>query len=156
MIRHKSLIPLSHDHHLGLVAAQRLKRGDPAYRDMSIAASIAELWSTELEEHFEQEERWLFPLEVSDEARSMVARAIGEHARMRELVARAARGEALEETARELGAILEKHIRFEERELFERLQEEIGEGEWDRIGEGIASMRTPRSCRTGNSDGSNG
>lgn len=146
MIRHRSLVPLSHDHHLGLVAAQRLKRGDPAYRDMTIEASIDELWRTELAEHFEQEETYLFSLELSGACRAMVDRALDEHARMRALIANVARGERVDETARELGALLEKHIRFEERELFEALQEEVGEERMEEVGRAIETTRTARQC----------
>jgi hemerythrin-like domain-containing protein len=147
MIRHRSLVPLSHDHHLGLVAAQRLKRGDPAYRDMTIADSIAELWRSELREHFEQEERELFPIEVTPACRAMIERAVEEHARMRALIEQVARGEAVDERARELGALLEKHIRFEERELFEAMQSEVDEKKWEEVGAAIEAMRSPRSCR---------
>jgi hypothetical protein len=148
MIRHPSLIPLSHDHHLGLVAAQRLKRGDAAYKESpSIEESVAELWRTELDEHFAQEERWLFGLEVEGECRAMIDRALAEHAAMRELIAQIGRGENVSDAARALGALLEKHIRFEERELFERLQAEVGEERLGEVGKGIESMRTPRTCR---------
>ncbi|HVK40595.1 MAG TPA: hemerythrin domain-containing protein [Candidatus Kapabacteria bacterium] len=144
MIRHRTLVPLSHDHHLGLVAAQRLKRGDAAYRDMSVADSIAELWKSELATHFEQEERALFVLEVSSECRAMIERALADHARMRELVAQAARGDDPDATARELGALLEQHIRFEERELFELMQTELGDG-LDAIADRIPSRMSCRS-----------
>src|SRR5688572_10196439 len=123
MIRHRALVPLSHDHHLGLMAAQRLKRGDTAYKKSpSIAASVDELWKNELADHFEQEERYLFTIDVDDEVRAMIARAVDEHAQMRELIAMITRSEDVDGNARKLGVLLEAHIRSEERELFERLQ----------------------------------
>jgi hemerythrin-like domain-containing protein len=127
MIRHHSLVTLSHDHHHGLIAAVRLKRGNPAYHaSASVAESVEELWKRELEEHFEREERWLFPLASSERAREMVVRALDEHARMRSLVEEARRDDDVEAAARSLGELLESHIRFEERELFEVLQAEVG------------------------------
>src|SRR5687768_121192 len=147
MIRHSALIPLSHDHHLGLMAAQRLKRGDTAYkRSSSIEESVAELWRTELADHFEQEERFLFAVETSDEIRAMIRRAIDEHARIRDLVERIGRGEEVAASARELGTLLDAHIRFEERELFERMQTTIDERVLNETAAAMASVRTARTC----------
>ena len=146
MIRHNALVPLSHDHHLGLMAAVRLKRGDAAYkRSRSIAESVEELWRTELAGHFEQEEECLFTLEVDAPTRAMIERAIDEHRRMRALVEQIAAG-APDDVARELGTLLESHIRFEERELFEALQAQVDEARLARAGDAIAAGRTPRAC----------
>jgi len=117
MKRHPSLQPLSDDHHRALVLARRLRR-DPGGSD---AAGLAALerevrreFETQLEPHFHIEESLLLPaLEEKGEAR-LVERTLEDHARLRALV----RGRWSEETARELGALLERHVRFEERILF--------------------------------------
>ena len=114
MKRHPRLQPLSDDHHRALVLARMAKRssGADAWRE------IQERFARELEPHFRIEEDWLFPeLETAGEI-GLAARARGDHARLREQV-RAAHGPT---SARELGALLEAHVRFEERELFPRME----------------------------------
>lgn len=147
MIRHSALIPLSHDHHLGLMAAQRLKRGDTAYkRSTSIAESVEELWRTELAEHFEQEERCLFAIETDGALPAMIARAIDEHQQMRALVAEIGRGNDVEAAARKLGELLNAHIRFEERELFELMQVQVHDESLIAAGNAMEAARTARIC----------
>jgi iron-sulfur cluster repair protein YtfE (RIC family) len=126
--RHPALVPLSHDHHQGLMVAQRLKRGDTAYRSAtSIRESMHLLWTEELEQHFRQEEEVLFIVpDYPEEVRMMIDRALEDHRRMRELIERCTDEEAGEK-GREMGLLLEAHIRFEERELFPMIQEVLGE-----------------------------
>lgn len=144
--RHPALIPLSHDHHHGLVAAHRLKRGESAYKDIpDAAASIVELWDRELREHFQQEEAFLFPRIAGDLA-VMVERAEREHGAMRDMVARCCVGPVGDEEIRTFGALLESHIRFEEREMFPVVQRILGEQELAEIeGEIAARRRSPVS-----------
>jgi hemerythrin-like domain-containing protein len=140
--RHRSLVPLSHDHHHGLVAAVRMKRGEAPYRDaMDLADGVARLWRDELRAHFEQEEECLFTQAYSAEVRSMIDRALGEHVAISALADQFARGEGSIDHARELGALLEGHIRFEERELFPAIQREASEEMMGEIGEAIAGRR---------------
>jgi hemerythrin-like domain-containing protein len=126
--RHPALVPLSHDHHQGLMVAQRLKRGDTAYRSVAtIRESLQLLWSEELEEHFRQEEEVLFSLPgFPEEVQAMISRALEDHRRMRALI-EGCSDEDAGETGREVGLLLEAHIRFEERELFPMIQEVLGE-----------------------------
>jgi iron-sulfur cluster repair protein YtfE (RIC family) len=126
--RHPALVPLSHDHHHGLVVAQRLKRGDTAYQSVAtIRESLELLWSEELEQHFRQEEEVLFVVpEFPEQVQMMIDRALKDHARMRELIEGCTDDDA-GETGREVGLLLESHIRFEERELFPMIQEVLGE-----------------------------
>jgi len=139
--RHPALVPLSHDHHHGLVAAQRLKRGEPAYKELSDAAvSIVELWDRELREHFDEEETALFPT-IATELPAMVERAMREHRAMRDTVARCCAGSFDEKTVRAFGELLESHIRFEEREMFPMVQRILGPNELSGIGERIAARR---------------
>ena len=71
MKRHHSLIPLSHDHHSGLVLAQWLilgrskaPRSDwPTDRRQQVSRVI-EFFKTDLRQHFEAEEEHVFPAAV--------------------------------------------------------------------------------------------
>ena len=99
---------LSRDHHHTLVWARRLQRGE---------TDGFEAYRRGLARHFrEEEEERVFPLlaEFCPEPPAVLGRALVDHARIRALPA-----------DRELGALLEAHVRLEERELFELLQEVV-------------------------------
>lgn len=107
MQRHPALVHLSHDHHETLVRARRLRRGEEV--------DVEEL-RRGLERHFREEEERVFPLlaEFCAEPPPVLARALLDHQRIRA----AAPGP-------ELGELLEAHVRLEERELFELLQQVV-------------------------------
>jgi hypothetical protein len=128
MKRHPSLQPLSDDHHRALVLARRLRRdstGMDAEALAALACQVQQEFGAELEPHFRLEERWLLPaLEGRGESR-LAAQTLEDHARLRALV----HGVWSEDTARELGALLEKHVRFEERVLFPEAEARLSEVE---------------------------
>ena len=125
--RHPALTPLSREHFNGLVQVRRLRRAadaDAEQRRQVLAGFIAH-WSTEMTAHFDDEERLLVPLASAPDGQRLLA----EHAQLRAL-AEAARPRATAaepgiDWMRALAAILERHIRWEEREFFERLQQQV-------------------------------
>ena len=106
MKRHPALVPLSHDHQHALAWAARLRRHE--------ANGFAEFYAFDLVRHFRQEEEAVFPLlaEVGVEPPELT-RALLDHQRIR---ARAPRPD------RELGDLIETHIRLEERFLFQTIE----------------------------------
>ena len=65
MKRHRSLIPLSRDHHRGLLLAQLLKKDAPEYKGLPTDATgkynyLLDKWKFELKPHFKNEEKILF------------------------------------------------------------------------------------------------
>ena len=111
MKRHPSLVALSHDHQRALVQARQLRRGE--------AAGFAEFFALELVRHFREEEEIVFPLlaRVGVEPPELL-QALLEHQRIR---GRADRPDA------PLGELLERHVRLEERVLFETIQSTVPE-----------------------------
>jgi quercetin dioxygenase-like cupin family protein len=125
--RHRALVPLSHDHHHALVEARRLRRGADDAEPGAAAAAFLRFFSTETVQHFREEEELLFPLAVGfDEAREPVVQALLEHQRLHALVAeldaRLADGRPPADVMRELGQLLDAHVRHEERVLFPLLE----------------------------------
>ena len=123
MKRCDELRDLSEDHHHGLVLAQRSKRAsgdvEAAWRD---AAARHE---AELEPHFRAEEAALLPaLRAAGEA-DLADRIAEEHAGLRAHFAPGAARDA--GSLQAFGALLEAHIRFEERVVFQRAQELLPE-----------------------------
>jgi hemerythrin-like domain-containing protein len=141
MKRHPSLQPLSDDHHAALVLARRLRRLalETAPSDVeSLAGEVRETFGAELEPHFRVEEEWLFPALAQRGAPELVERAEEDHVRLRSLVG----GAWKPGTAREIGVLLEKHVRFEERVLFPKAESLLSE-------EGLAAVRAGWGRRAG-------
>lgn len=126
MLRDKGLIPLSHQHQRALALCVRIDRAQPI-PDADLPA-----WQSEIEQHFAQEirihfsaeERVLFPsARQFPELIPLVDELIVDHASLRESFSQA---EARRMSAESLAAFaheLSAHIRNEERQLFERLQQ---------------------------------
>ena len=125
MKRSRALTPLSHDHHHALVAARRLRLAADADARVE-AAAFLRFFAEESVHHFREEEERLFPLVAGyDEARPLLVRALLEHQRLHALAARLAGGELA--SMRDLGCLLEDHVRFEERELFPLIERLLGD-----------------------------
>ncbi len=123
MKRAPELHDLSSDHHHGLALARMAKRVAAGDGDRSVAdawVEIGEKFRLELEPHFRIEEAALAPaLEARGES-ALVRRLLEEHAALRALVATGPGGTTAD-LAR-FAELLEQHIRFEERELFDVAQ----------------------------------
>lgn len=128
--RHSSLAPFSRDHHIGLAHANRLIKSagaDRAARHQALAGFL-DAWEKDIRPHFDDEEQLLLPLlRLADRNRLMA-----EHEAL-SLLAREAkmlRSDVDPEPGKltELGRSLLAHIRWEERELFNHLQEEVDAG----------------------------
>lgn len=133
MKRHPALVPLSHDHHQTLVRARELRRaaesGEQAELERA-SARFGRAFAGEVSRHFRDEEELLFPLLGElDPPPPSLTQAAADHARIRSLVRRLPDRDA----AAELGALLEQHVRLEERELFELVQERVPEAALDAI-----------------------
>ena len=118
-------MPLSHDHHHTLVRARELRRAAADADDdglAEVAARFRRAFAGEVTRHFRDEEELLFPLLAEAEGPpEALVRAATQHARIRALVRRLPDSEA----AAELGALLEEHVRLEEREPFPLIQETV-------------------------------
>lgn len=120
--RHHTLRLFSRDHYRGLVQAQHLIKaaaGNAMDRRKALAEFL-DAWGCEIEPHFDDEERLLADLADDDNRR----RLVDEHRR------RVDPGAAW---VRNLGEMLNAHIRWEERELFPAIESTSG-GELDRLG----------------------
>lgn len=137
MLRDKNLIPLSHQHQHALALCVRIDRASPI-RDSDLAAwqaEITQLFQTEIGIHFAAEEQALFPAARRfKELVPLVEELLADHVGLREAFARA---EASTMAATDLSAVAQRlsaHIRKEERQLFERLQELMSQEELSLVG----------------------
>jgi quercetin dioxygenase-like cupin family protein len=130
--RHPALVPLSHDHHHGLVEAKRLRARAEGADSRAAALAFLGFFERETVAHFREEEERLFPLVVdSDDVSDSLTRALIEHQRIHALAGRlgaqVGSGAPDPELMVELGDTLEAHIRFEERELFPLIERAVSD-----------------------------
>jgi len=151
MKRHPALYTLSHDHHQGLILAQQLKKGASQYKGMPSTLEgkkdyTLTFYKAELAKHFENEEKILFPFvggksEVVD---GMMSEVVSEHRQMEALVSELGKTNKLEDVLDELGKLLEKHIRKEERELFVEIEKVLSDDALQIISDSISKSRTQK------------
>jgi len=126
MLRDQSLIPLSHQHQHVLALCVRIDRASPIAAD-DLAAwlqEVAALFQTEIAIHFSVEEQVLFPVARRfQELAALVEELQTDHIWLRERFARAERESSRANDLTALAQRLSAHIRREERQLFESLQE---------------------------------
>jgi Hemerythrin HHE cation binding domain len=117
MKRAAALRPLSREHLVALLAAKRLREAASAGEGAPV---FLEFWQNDGRRHFRIEEEVLLPTWAlhAEVDRDGVRRMLDEHLAIRREALRAEAGELPLEGARELGALLHDHVRFEERQLF--------------------------------------
>ncbi len=144
MKRSAELKPLSHDHHQALFVAMQLKRASPEDGPFAFQA-FADFVEETGDRHFRIEEEILLPAWLArrrrrlPSPRALAARVAAEHLEIRARARRlAATGPAPDEL-RELGDLLERHVRFEERELFPLIEGSLDEAAIRDLGLEIAA-----------------
>ncbi|CAN5534110.1 hypothetical protein BH11BAC2_BH11BAC2_16580 [soil metagenome] len=127
--RHIALQPISHDHHFGLLVCWKIKTGlSKAVEPARIKIFCNFFYEIHLNNHFIQEEKYIFP--VLGEADELIKRALDEHYLLRQLF------EVQGCSIQNLNLVekhLEEHIRFEERELFYKIEAVATEEQLQRI-----------------------
>ena len=125
--RNPALTSLSHEHHQALFVAQKLRRATPATARAAREAFL-EFWHREGCTHFRIEEDVLIPAYAGhgDAHHPLVARALCEHAEIRDLASRVDQDPgASPEALADLGRRLAEHVRLEERELFPMIEQAL-------------------------------
>ncbi|HOO09959.1 MAG TPA: hemerythrin domain-containing protein [Cyclobacteriaceae bacterium] len=133
--RADALRPLSHDHHHGLLLSWKIRTGFRKGIDPARIKKYADwVFAGQLQPHFEIEEEYVFP--ILGEHNELTKRALAEHRKIRRLF------QATTDMEKNLVLIEEKlegHIRFEERVLFNEVQQVASPAELERI----AAVHTP-------------
>lgn len=116
--RHSSLLPLSHEHHHGLQLCWKIRTGFKKNIELPRIEKYVAWFSEEhLFPHFEIEEKYIFP--ILDKNNDLIKRALSEHRKIKRLL------KSDKELNKKLSLFeenLERHIRFEERVLFNEIQ----------------------------------
>ncbi len=116
--RNEALVQLSRDHHYGLLLCWKIREGiKRRIEPQRIKNYVDWFWLHHLEQHFEIEEKYLFP--ILGNQNEMVEQALAEHRRLKVLFENE---NDLHNSISLIEKELEKHIRFEERVLFNEIQ----------------------------------
>jgi len=118
--RHTSLQPLSREHHQALLLCWKFRQGfakgvEPE-RMMKYASWF---WTTYLAPHFKAEESKFFP--ILDKEHPGLLKALKQHKQLEAMFH--STDSDIAYTLRQIAFELEQHIRFEERDLFNAIQE---------------------------------
>lgn len=140
MKRHSALINLSREHHAALILAQILKKDGPNFKDLPSDDEgkrnyTLSFYRTNLVKHFHSEEEILFAFVDKQNSflSEQTAQLIGEHKKLKNLIHQLSTTDNLEKALDKIGSLLEKHIRFEERIYFQKVQEIFSEKQLDEL-----------------------
>ncbi len=132
MRRHPSLIPLSRFHRSALFVAQMCKEDGPVFKGYPSVPEekvtyAVDFYLHDLDKHFQVEEKVVFPIlaGIDPELDERIAEALMHHNELRSMfeTLKHAQPDELNSLLDKTGRLLEKHVRMEERQLFQRAQE---------------------------------
>lgn len=143
MKRDKNLLTLSRDHHHGLLLGWKIKQGLKHNVEPGLILEYIHYFSeAALFPHFKaEEEQILVHLEDTDASRQ---RILEEHKKIREMIANL--DKHVDETATtftKLAELLESHIRYEEREFFPYLEQNLNTSQLEEIGAALDRIHKP-------------
>ena len=153
-MRHPSLTPLSHDHHHGLALALRCRKQSLGQlKPMGAeglrlrAAEFREFFDKQLVPHFRAEEEILFPLmrAAAPESAALLDDLLRDHETLRQGVKALAAGTGVSKLIFDLGDLLERHIRREERELFPLFEQHVESSRAEAAGQEISKILATRA-----------
>ena len=117
--RNEFLAPLSREHHQALLLCWKIKTGFSKGIEVQRIKKYCDwFYTTHLMQHFELEEKFVFP--ILGNRHQHVQDALGQHHQLRELFNDSNNPEI---SLQKIQIELEKHIRFEERILFNEVQD---------------------------------
>jgi hypothetical protein len=141
MKRARELKPLSEEHHLALVLARAAKRA------ADIEGPLDETWrriSAEYEQqlapHFRVEEDMLVPPLRELGEYEMVDRLLEDHRKLKAFIESPVHSAT---ALRAFGELLDQHVRYEEREVFERAQQILSPADLARVFEAYQNQKPP-------------
>jgi len=151
MLRDKNLIPLSRQHQHALALCVRMERASPVDRTELAAwqKEIVEHFRTEIGTHFTAEEQVVFPVARRFTALvALVEDLLSDHAWLRKTFAEAETGSMIAKDLPVFAHRLSAHIRKEERQLFQRLQQLMSPEELADLGRRLtdALKESIRTC----------
>lgn len=126
--RHPAIVQFSREHHFGLLLTWKIRQGLKNKIDPKrIAGYVLYFFDEDLKTHFAEEERSLFS--KLEDADVLKQQALREHVEINGFIDAIRVNKNSQELLVNLADTLEKHIRFEERVLFNHLQSLLTDAE---------------------------
>ena len=152
MLRDKNLVPLSRQHQHALALCVRIDRASPIpdHESKTWQDEIAQHFRAEIRVHFTAEEQFVFPpARKFSELDALVDELLLDHLWLRECFARAETLQLSPAEITDFAGRLSKHIRKEERQLFERLQQLMSKEKLEQMGRDLdrALLEAEQACR---------
>ena len=130
--RNQAIVSFSKDHHFGLLLVWKIRQGLKVnVSPERISNYVTFFFKEDLEKHFRDEEQMLFTKLPADDV--LRKQAEEEHHSIYKLVIAIEKKKDDTVLLTQLADQLEKHIRFEERELFNHLQDSMNAKELEAI-----------------------
>ncbi|MEX6688005.1 hemerythrin domain-containing protein [Danxiaibacter flavus] len=143
MKRNQKIVPLSRDHHSGLLFCWKIRQGLTLGADISrIRNYVLYYWEHHLLHHFKEEEKILFILKDN----MLIQKAVDDHQRIETLIDTIKQEKADTDTYQSLASMVNDHIRYEERELFPYLEETLSQDQLMAIGEELQRLHAAETA----------
>jgi hemerythrin-like domain-containing protein len=135
MKRDKSLQPLSWQHHDTLMACLMIEKGVKKNADIKVLQDFTRhIWERDINKHFALEENYLVPqLRRKQFPEYLIRSLLNDHDLLRIISTRLLNGGATYNLFVAFATLLEQHVRFEERIVFEKAQQVIPEPELEKL-----------------------
>jgi hypothetical protein len=128
--RHASLQPLSREHHQALLLCWKFRQGfSKGVEPERMMKYAGWFWTTYLAPHFKAEEKTFFP--ILDKEHPGIIKALKQHKQLEAMFH--SKDSDIAYTLRQIAFELEQHIRFEERELFNDIQEKASPAQLEEL-----------------------
>lgn len=129
--RHEALVAFSKDHHQGLLLCWKIREGLKKNVEPERIKIYADwFWQNHLEQHFDEEEKYIFNILPPNDP--LIIQALAEHQRLKSLFES---DQNIYESLSLIEKELDAHIRFEERILFNKIQEIADTQQLEKIAE---------------------
>ncbi len=130
--RSAAIVEFSKDHHFALLLVWKIREGfKKSIEPARITRYAIHFYDTDLAFHFKEEEDLLFNKLPSDN--QLRIQAESDHKKIKQLINDLKKNTEDKDLLQVFADTLEKHIRFEERELFNYLQQNISEKDLNEI-----------------------
>lgn len=138
--RNENILPLSRDHHFGLLFCWKIREGlKKNVESERISGYVNWFWETNLHKHFEEEENILFN-KLQDEK---CEKALQQHKEIERQINNITKNKKADPGAyAALADLIDEHIRFEERELFPFLEKTLPPKILSEIGSQLNTLHT--------------
>ena len=149
MLRDKNLQPLSWQHHDTLMACLMIEKGVKKNADIKVLQDFTrQIWEKDISKHFALEENYLVPqLRQKNFPEYLIRSLLNDHDLIRNFSARLLNGGASYRLFLSFAGLLEQHVRFEERLVFEKMQEMVPDADLEKMATHFPTQESS-TCKT--------